>query len=104
MDKAELSQALEKISNLMSVMNKYVEELIYDRGGKGKKEINGVKISTPNKPKANVTNTTIITSNTVNTIEIRADQMNTNAGYIYAAVNVCETNTRIATVSAIAIR
>jgi IS5 family transposase len=34
---------------------KLPEELIYDRGGKGKKEINGVKISTPNKPKANDT-------------------------------------------------
>ena len=34
---------------------KLPEELIYDRGGKGKKEINGVKISIPNKPKANDT-------------------------------------------------
>ena len=34
---------------------KLPEELIYDRGGIGKKEINGVKISTPNKPKANDT-------------------------------------------------
>ena len=34
---------------------KLPEELIYDRGGKGKTEINGIKISTPNKPKANDT-------------------------------------------------
>jgi transposase, IS5 family len=26
------------------------EEVIYDRGGRGKSEINGVRISTPNKP------------------------------------------------------
>jgi transposase, IS5 family len=31
------------------------EELVYDRGGKGKTEINGVKITTPNKPKASDT-------------------------------------------------
>jgi len=31
-------------------------ELAYDRGGKGKAEINGVKIITPNKPKASDTN------------------------------------------------
>jgi IS5 family transposase len=31
------------------------EELVYDRGGKGKTEINGVKIITPNKPRANDT-------------------------------------------------
>jgi hypothetical protein len=53
---------------------------------------------------ANITNTTITTSNAISTIEIRADQMNTNAGYIYAGCQVYETNTRIATVSATAIR
>jgi len=31
---------------------KLPQELVYDRGGKGKAEINGVKIITPNKPKA----------------------------------------------------
>lgn len=31
------------------------EELVYDRGGKGKTEINGVKITTPNRPKASDT-------------------------------------------------
>jgi IS5 family transposase len=30
---------------------KLPEELVYDRGGKGKKEIMGVKIITPDKPK-----------------------------------------------------
>lgn len=34
---------------------KLPQELVYDRGGKGKAEINGVKIITPNKPKANDT-------------------------------------------------
>lgn len=53
---------------------------------------------------ANITNTTIVTANAVNTIEIRADQMNTNAGYIYAGCQVYETNTNICTVSATAIR
>ncbi len=53
---------------------------------------------------ANITNATIVTANAVNTIEIRADQMNTNAGYIYAGAQVYETNTNICTVSAIAIR
>lgn len=32
------------------------EELVYDRGGKGAKEINGVKILTPGKPKKSDTN------------------------------------------------
>jgi IS5 family transposase len=31
--------------------HKLPEELVYDRGGKGKKEIKGVKITTPDKPK-----------------------------------------------------
>ncbi len=53
---------------------------------------------------ANVTNTTIVGANTVNTIEIRATQMNTNAGYIYAGCNITETNSNITTVSATAIR
>jgi IS5 family transposase len=34
---------------------KLPEELVYDRGGKGRAEINGVKIITPNKPKASDT-------------------------------------------------
>ena len=34
---------------------KLPEELVYDRGGKGKSEINGVKITTPNKPRASDT-------------------------------------------------
>lgn len=34
---------------------KLPEELVYDRGGKGRVEINGVKIITPNKPKASDT-------------------------------------------------
>ena len=32
------------------------KELVYDRGGKGKAEIKGVKILTPGKPKASDTN------------------------------------------------
>ena len=47
------------IETLIDQMNynklKLPEELIYDRGGKGKAEINGVKIITPNKPKASDT-------------------------------------------------
>jgi len=47
------------IEPLLNQMNnneiKLPGELIYDRGGKGKTEINGVKISTPNKPKASDT-------------------------------------------------
>ena len=44
------------IEPLLDQMNnnelKLPQELVYDRGGKGKTEINGVKIITPNKPKA----------------------------------------------------
>jgi IS5 family transposase len=44
------------IEPLLDQMNnnelKLPEELVYDRGGKGRSEINGVKILTPNKPKA----------------------------------------------------
>jgi IS5 family transposase len=44
------------IEPLLDQMNnnefKLPEELVYDRGGKGKTRINGVKISIPNKPKA----------------------------------------------------
>lgn len=47
------------IEPLLNQMNrnelKLPEELIYDRGGKGKAEINGVKITIPNKPKASDT-------------------------------------------------
>jgi IS5 family transposase len=47
------------IEPLLDQMNyneiKLPEELIYDRGGKGKTEIKGVKIITPNKPKASDT-------------------------------------------------
>lgn len=47
------------IEPLLNQMNnneiKLPQELVYDRGGKGKTEINGVKIITPNKPKANDT-------------------------------------------------
>ena len=47
------------IEPLLDQMNnnrlKLPEELVYDRGGKGKAEINGVKILTPGKPKANDT-------------------------------------------------
>lgn len=35
--------------------SKLPEELVYDRAGKGRIEINGVKIITPNKPKASDT-------------------------------------------------
>lgn len=34
---------------------KLPEELVYDRGGRGKKEIRGVRIITPDKPKVNDT-------------------------------------------------
>ena len=37
---------------------KLPEELVYDRGGKGKSEIKGVKIITPDKPKLNDTKST----------------------------------------------
>jgi len=44
------------IEPLLNQMNnneiKLPQELVYDRGGKGKTEISGVKIITPNKPKA----------------------------------------------------
>jgi hypothetical protein len=53
---------------------------------------------------ANVTNVYINTSNASNTIEWRADQMNTNGGYIYAGIYVAETNTNITNVSAVCIR
>jgi hypothetical protein len=54
---------------------------------------------------ANVTNTTITAINTGNTIEIRADQMNTNAGYYYAGIRVSEpAASHISNCVAIAIR
>jgi len=47
------------IEPLLDQMNdnelKLPQELVYDRGGKGRAEINGVKILTPNKPKASDT-------------------------------------------------
>jgi IS5 family transposase len=47
------------IEPLLGQMNnnqlKLPEELVYDRGGKGVSEINGVKIITPGKPKAHAT-------------------------------------------------
>jgi len=47
------------IEPLLNQMNdnelKLPQELVYDRGGKGRTEINGVKILTPNKPKASDT-------------------------------------------------
>lgn len=47
------------IEPLLNQMNdnelKLPQELVYDRGGKGRAEINGVKILTPNKPKASDT-------------------------------------------------
>ena len=47
------------IEPLLDQMNnnqlKLPEQLVYDRGGKGRVEINGVKIITPNKPKASDT-------------------------------------------------
>jgi hypothetical protein len=49
---------------------------------------------------ANVTNVSITANQTIGTIEWRADQMNTNTGYIFAGVRVQETNTRESRVTA----
>ena len=45
------SQTIEPLLDQMNDMLDYLpEEVIYDRGGRGRKEIKGVRISTPSKP------------------------------------------------------
>lgn len=53
---------------------------------------------------ASITNVAIATNLASGFIEWRASEMNTGGGYRYAGARVYETNTRISTVSAIAIR
>ena len=53
---------------------------------------------------ANVTNTAVTGANKGGTIEWRGDQMNTNAGYIYAGCLIYETNANISTVTASSLR
>lgn len=45
------SKTIEPLLNQIKVnLNYQPDEVVYDRGGRGKKEINGVRISTPSKP------------------------------------------------------